>query len=159
MLSRAHRAYGRKGCTAGGEETGDGNERTKAMGKACWLVSLCFHLFMLFPFARPCLALVFVMSLLRRHGCCCCGARWRLVWGYVDREGCFGCRGLKRLLWSKGKIKMRAELGGQEKTAMVKKKGEWRLFRGLWEWRGCVAGENGRFVEMGGRRNQRKKKS
>jgi len=81
LLSRAHRAYGRKGCTAGGEETGDKNEGTKAMGKACWLVSLCFRLFMLFPSARPCLALVFVMSLLRRHGCCCCGARWRLQLG------------------------------------------------------------------------------
>ena len=61
-------------------------------------------------------------------------------------------QGKKRLLWSKGKIKMRAELGGQERTMMGKKKGEWRLFRGLWEWRGYVAGENGRSVEMGGRR-------
>jgi len=34
----------------------------------------------------------------------------------------------KRLLWSKGQRKMRAELGGQERTAMGKKKGEWRLF-------------------------------
>jgi hypothetical protein len=33
------------------------------------------------------------LSLLRRNGCCCCGARWRPVWGYVDREGCFRCRG------------------------------------------------------------------
>jgi hypothetical protein len=81
LLSRAHRVYGGKGCTAGGEETGDRNEGTKAMGKACLLVSLCFCLFMLFPSARPCFALVFVMSILRRHGCCCCGARWRLQLG------------------------------------------------------------------------------
>jgi len=33
---------------------------------------------------------------------------------------------------------------------MIKKKGEWWLFRRLWEWQGCVAGENGRSVEMGG---------
>jgi hypothetical protein len=32
-----------------------------------------------------------VLSLLRRNSCCCCGVRWRPVWGYVDREGCFGC--------------------------------------------------------------------
>jgi hypothetical protein len=38
LLSRAHRAYGRKSCTAGGEETGDRNEGTKAMAKECWLV-------------------------------------------------------------------------------------------------------------------------
>jgi len=62
LLSRAHRAYGRKSCTAGGEETGDGNEGTKAMAKECWLVSLCFRLFMFFPSARPCLTLVFVLS-------------------------------------------------------------------------------------------------
>jgi len=62
LLSRAHRAYGRKSHTVGGEETGDRNEGTKAMAKACWLVSLCFHLFMFFPSARPCLALVFVLS-------------------------------------------------------------------------------------------------
>ena len=52
LLSRAHRAYGRKSCTAGGEETGDENEGTKAMAKECWLVSLCFRLFMFFPSAR-----------------------------------------------------------------------------------------------------------
>jgi len=53
-------------------------------------------------------------------------------------------------LWSKSKRKIRAELGGQERTTMIKKKGEWWLFRRLWEWQGCVAGENGRSVEMGG---------
>jgi hypothetical protein len=62
LLSRAHCAYRRKSCTAGGEETGDGNEGTKAMAKECWLVSLCFRLFMFFPYARPCLTLVFVLS-------------------------------------------------------------------------------------------------
>jgi len=45
-------------CTAGGEETtGDGNEGTKAMARACWLVLLCFLLFIFFPSARPCCVL------------------------------------------------------------------------------------------------------
>jgi len=50
--------YGRKCCTAGGEETGDGNERTKAMARACCLAPLCFLLFMFFPSARPCCVLL-----------------------------------------------------------------------------------------------------
>jgi len=62
LLSKAHHAYGRKRCTAGGDETRDRNEGAKAMVKACWLVSLCFRLFMFFPSARPCLDLVFVLS-------------------------------------------------------------------------------------------------
>jgi len=33
------------------------------------------------------------LSLLRRNGCCYCGTQWRPVWGYVDIEGYFGCRG------------------------------------------------------------------
>jgi len=45
--------YGRKHCAAGGEETGDENEGTKTMARACWLVPLCFLLFVFFPSARP----------------------------------------------------------------------------------------------------------
>jgi len=55
--------------------------RDEGDGEGMLVSLLCFRLFMLFPSARPCLALVFVMSLLRRHGCCCCGARWRLQLG------------------------------------------------------------------------------
>jgi hypothetical protein len=40
------------------KKTGDGNEGMKAMARACWLVPLCFLLFMFFPSARPCCALL-----------------------------------------------------------------------------------------------------
>jgi len=50
--------YGRKHCTAGGEETRDENKRMKAMARARWLVPLCFLLFMFFPSARLCCVLL-----------------------------------------------------------------------------------------------------
>ena len=40
------------------KKTGDENEEMKAMAWACWLVPLCFLLFMFFPSARPCCALL-----------------------------------------------------------------------------------------------------
>ena len=40
------------------KKTRDKNEGTKAMARACWLVPLCFLLFTLFPFARPCCVLL-----------------------------------------------------------------------------------------------------
>ena len=52
--------------------------------------------------------------------------------GETERDG-RGRLGKKRLLWSKGQRKMRAELGGQERTVMGKKKGKWRLFCLWWE--------------------------
>jgi hypothetical protein len=69
------------------------NEGTQAMAKACWLVSLCFSSVYLLSFCSSFLSFASVLSLLRRNGCCYCGTRWRPVWGYVDREGYFRCRG------------------------------------------------------------------
>jgi hypothetical protein len=40
------------------KKTGDENEGTKAMVRACWLVPLCFLLFMFFPSTRPYCALL-----------------------------------------------------------------------------------------------------
>jgi len=50
--------YGRKRCTAGGEKIRDENEGMNAMPRACWLVPLCFLLFVFFPSAHPCCVLL-----------------------------------------------------------------------------------------------------
>jgi len=65
----------------------------------------------LLSFCSSFLSIAFVLSLLRRNCCCCCGTWWRLVWGYVDREGCFGCRGRNGWggLWLARRGKMRGK--------------------------------------------------
>jgi len=55
------------------------------------------------------------LSLLRRNGCCYYGTQWRPVWGYVDIEGYFGCRGRNGWgLWLARRGKMRGKTAAAE---------------------------------------------
>jgi len=71
-----------------------------------WRSSLCFWScsFSVFPWAAASLHRWRRRNCWEENGCCCCGVRGRLVWGSVDRDGCFGCREemAERGEWQKG---------------------------------------------------------
>jgi hypothetical protein len=87
-------SYGRKTKVAPLEEKKLETERRDTGDGEGALVGLSmFSSVYLLSFCSSFLSFASVLSLLRRNGCCYCGTRWTSVWGYVDREGYFGCRG------------------------------------------------------------------